>query len=131
MKRTTQIGLSAAFVVAMGSGYLFGASNVTPVTATVDVAAQCQYPERDSNPQNGCDNSDPAIPECLGKTGAGEQACLAFVDQCLKTHTAQSADTLQVCLDKYRQSLHPVVAPTLPTPVVETAPATPVTCVEK
>lgn len=25
----------------------------------------CQYPERLSNPPNGCDNSDPARPECM------------------------------------------------------------------
>lgn len=27
--------------------------------------ANCQYPERASNPPDGCDNSDPARPECM------------------------------------------------------------------
>lgn len=26
---------------------------------------RCQYPERDTNPPNGCDNSDPACPETM------------------------------------------------------------------
>lgn len=25
----------------------------------------CQYPERETNPPNGCDNSDPACPETI------------------------------------------------------------------
>lgn len=29
----------------------------------------CQYPERLSNPVDGCDNSDPARPECVTKFG--------------------------------------------------------------
>ena len=27
--------------------------------------SQCQYPNRLSNPPDGCDNSDPARPECM------------------------------------------------------------------
>jgi hypothetical protein len=27
--------------------------------------SNCQYPNRLSNPPNGCDNSDPARPECM------------------------------------------------------------------
>lgn len=44
----------------------------------------CQYPDRWSNPPNGCDNSDPAVPECIKafSTKAGEDACIAdFVEQ--------------------------------------------------
>lgn len=45
-------------------------------------APVCQYPDRWSNPPNGCDNSDPAVPECIKdfSTKAGEDACItAFV----------------------------------------------------
>lgn len=44
--------------------------------------SNCQYPTRWSNPPDGCDNSDPAVPECVGKgsTEAEERACIdAFV----------------------------------------------------
>lgn len=46
--------------------------------------SNCQYPDRWSNPPNGCDNSDPAVPECIKafSTKAGEDACIAdFVEQ--------------------------------------------------
>lgn len=39
----------------------------------------CQYPYRWSNPPNGCDNSDPAVPECIKSfdTEQGEKDCIA------------------------------------------------------
>lgn len=39
----------------------------------------CQYPGRWSNPVDGCDNSDPAVPECIKAihTQEAEQACIA------------------------------------------------------
>lgn len=46
--------------------------------------SNCQYPDRWSNPPNGCDNSDPAVPECIKafSTKAGEDACIAdFVEK--------------------------------------------------
>lgn len=46
--------------------------------------SNCQYPDRWSNPTDGCDNSDPAVPECIKafSTKAGEDACIAaFVAQ--------------------------------------------------
>lgn len=41
--------------------------------------SDCQYPDRWSNPVDGCDNSDPAVPECIKEfsTKAGEDACIA------------------------------------------------------
>ncbi len=41
--------------------------------------ANCQYPDRWSNPVGGCDNSDPAVPECIKafSTKEGEDACIA------------------------------------------------------
>lgn len=42
-------------------------------------APNCQYPDRWSNPPGGCDNSDPAVPECIKafSTKEGEDACIA------------------------------------------------------
>lgn len=34
--------------------------------------SQCQYPLRETNPPDGCDNSDPANPECMK---GGADAC--------------------------------------------------------
>lgn len=39
--------------------------------------SNCQYPFRASNPPNGCDNSDPAVPECVSPKVIDEQACIA------------------------------------------------------
>ena len=44
--------------------------------------ANCQYPDRWTNPVGGCDNSDPAVPECIKSfsTQQGEKDCIdAFV----------------------------------------------------
>ena len=57
-------------------------------TPTAFSHENCQYPDRWSNPVDGCDNSDPAVPECIKgmSTQAQEQACIdAFVAQ----HNAQ------------------------------------------
>jgi len=46
--------------------------------------SNCQYPDRWSNPADGCDNSDPAVPECIKAafTKESEDACIAaFVAQ--------------------------------------------------
>lgn len=40
--------------------------------------SECQYPERLSNPVDGCDNSDPARPECM-KFGT-EECDLPYLD---------------------------------------------------
>lgn len=39
----------------------------------------CQYPDRWTNPADGCDNSDPAVPECIKafSTEQGEKDCIA------------------------------------------------------
>ena len=57
---------------------------VPPASAAVETFdhSNCQYPERWSNPPNGCDNSDPAVPECIKgiSTESAEKACIdAFV----------------------------------------------------
>lgn len=46
--------------------------------------SNCQYPDRWTNPVDGCDNSDPAVPECIKafSTEQGEKDCIAeFVKQ--------------------------------------------------
>lgn len=59
------------FVAGFYSGYLYG-SNQSIARAEASIKfdhSQCQYPNRASNPPDGCDNSDPARPECM-KLGA-------------------------------------------------------------
>ena len=71
----------------------------------------CQYPERWTNPVDGCDNSDPAVPECIkaAYSQESEKACIdAFVAQ-------------------YNQQNPQPVAPVTPPVVTPTAPA-PSTC---
>ena len=46
--------------------------------------SNCQYPDRWTNPPDSCDNSDPAVPECIKafSTEQGEKDCIAaFVAQ--------------------------------------------------
>lgn len=38
----------------------------------------CQYPERWSNPPYGCDNTDPAVPECLEQSYSQEAEALCI-----------------------------------------------------
>ncbi len=54
-----------------------------PASAAFD-HSNCQYPDRWTNPADGCDNSDPAVPECIKafSTEQGEKDCIAaFVAQ--------------------------------------------------
>jgi hypothetical protein len=56
-------------------------SRPQPAAAAFD-HSNCQYPERWTNPVDGCDNSDPAVPECIKafSTEQGEKDCIdAFV----------------------------------------------------
>lgn len=60
--------------------------------------SNCQYPMRWSNPVDGCDNSDPAVPECIkaADTQAGEQACIAsFVQEYLPAVPAEKSTVNQ------------------------------------
>lgn len=59
----------------------------------------CQYPERWSNPADGCDNSDPAVPECIkaASTQAGEQQCITeFIKQQQNVSTPTASTTLEL-----------------------------------
>lgn len=60
--------------------------------------SNCQYPDRWSNPADGCDNSDPAVPECIKafSTQQGEAACIAaFVAQHEQPNPAQTPEVAQ------------------------------------
>lgn len=41
----------------------------SPTVEVLPDHSNCQYPNRLSNPPDGCDNSDPARPECVTKFG--------------------------------------------------------------
>jgi len=67
---------------------LVALTSLTPVTTLPNPAqalnppfdhSDCQYPDRWSNPADGCDNSDPAVPQCIKAafTQEAEQACIA------------------------------------------------------
>lgn len=45
----------------------------------------CQYPDRWSNPQNGCDNADPANPECIDEMYS-RQAELECIERKVKDY---------------------------------------------
>lgn len=56
--------------------------------------SDCQYPDRWSNPPNGCDNSDPAVPECIKafSTKEAEAECIA---EFVKAHEQPKPDPVQ------------------------------------
>lgn len=78
-----------AFIVGGLIGYIAGyASASNEKTASAQAVpfdhSNCQYPERWSNPVDGCDNSDPAVPECIkaAYSQASERDCIdAYVKQ--------------------------------------------------
>lgn len=53
-------------------------SKPQPASAATFDHSNCQYPDRWSNPVDGCDNSDPAAPECIKgmETKEAEEACI-------------------------------------------------------
>lgn len=58
------IVLGAFYVtgLAMAGNVGYEAGNPTQVSAQTFDHSNCQYPDRTSNPANGCDNSDPCDP---------------------------------------------------------------------
>lgn len=79
--------LAGAFVIQL---VILGTLVLAPSQARPQQASaafsheNCQYPYRWSNPADGCDNSDPAVPECIKAfdTEQGEKDCIAaFVAQ--------------------------------------------------
>lgn len=86
ISRMTNIVI-AAFIIGGIIGYTVGyftANNEKVASATTQPFdhSNCQYPERWSNPVDGCDNSDPAVPECIKQAYSqeSERDCIdAFV----------------------------------------------------
>lgn len=83
MKRSETI--TAAFVAALiiASGIIGVWSQNQPQAAAAQPAfdhSMCQYPDRWTNPPDSCDNSDPAVPECI-KAAFSQQSeadCIAY-----------------------------------------------------
>lgn len=69
----------------------------------------CQYPDRWSNPEGGCDNTDPAIPECLEEmsTQQGEVACVKKYQQ---AHTTDHEALLKQCAQAFYDSFDTIAA---------------------
>ena len=68
MSETKKIGIIWIFaaVAVMAVGIFIDASLSKKVNAQATFDhSNCQYPNRLSNPVDGCDNSDPARPECM------------------------------------------------------------------
>jgi hypothetical protein len=77
------VAVISVFVTATSIALYPTNTEKTQAAASFD-HSNCQYPYRWSNPENGCDNSDPAVPECIKgmSTQAEEKACIdAFVAQ--------------------------------------------------
>lgn len=88
IKRVSNFVLLAFVVGALfgySAGYLMASNQKTASAAPAPFDhSNCQYPDRWSNPVDGCDNSDPAVPECIKAISSQEQeqACIAaFVKQ--------------------------------------------------
>lgn len=86
-KRLILATLSATVLVVGISTVLPVQTRPAPASAAQDVQfdhSNCQYPERWTNPVDGCDNSDPAVPECIkaAYSQASERDCIdAYVKQ--------------------------------------------------
>lgn len=97
MKRTILSALGIAILAVGISTALPVQTRPQPASASQQETfdhSNCQYPDRWSNPADSCDNSDPAVPECIKSfsTKAGEDACIAeFVAQNQGTAEKQQA----------------------------------------
>ncbi len=78
IKIIVALPLFAGLIFAGMNGYnlRIGADTVKAMKSIED---SCQYPGRWTNPPGGCDNSDPAVPECIRamESQAAEAKCIA------------------------------------------------------
>lgn len=73
----TILSVAAAALIATGGLYILNADSASPEPSQVPFDhSNCQYPNRESNPPQGCDNSDPAIPECVSPKVISESKCI-------------------------------------------------------
>lgn len=72
------VATAAVQLAILGTLIIAPAESRTQTAAAAFDHSNCQYPDRWSNPIDGCDNSDPAVPECIKdfSTKAGEDACI-------------------------------------------------------
>ena len=86
MKRFILGTLALSLLIVGITSILPSETRTQPADASDTVSfdhSNCQYPDRWSNPVDGCDNSDPAVPECIKAMSSkeAEDACIkAFVD---------------------------------------------------
>lgn len=72
-------GLFVVQVVVLVNLALPAQTRTQPASAAFDHST-CQYPDRWTNPPDSCDNSDPAVPECIkaASTQQSEADCIAY-----------------------------------------------------
>lgn len=87
MKKLILSALSLSIVIVGILTALPAQTRTQPASATQTSQfdhSTCQYPDRWSNPAYGCDNGDPAVPECIKEmySEQAEKDCIAaFVKQ--------------------------------------------------
>ena len=83
-------------------------SRPQPASAAFD-HSNCQYPERWTNPADGCDNSDPAVPECI-KDMYSKQAEKDCIDAFVKANkgTAEKRQAIQEHSKPFETAPEPV-----------------------
>lgn len=67
-KLVSLILLCVLVLIALGNYSLIGSEPLNNVMQKIE----CQYPLRTTNPEGGCDNSDPCDPQSAAKGGSGE-----------------------------------------------------------
>ena len=87
------IGIIIGFIV----GYLLPRPFIAAMDGKIPFGhSNCQYPDRALNPEYGCDNSDPARPECMkGGTENCEQVEQIITQPVVTQEPVK--DTVNVC----------------------------------
>lgn len=92
--RKAFIAVLSAAILAVGITTVLPAQS-RPQPAAAQQAApfdhsQCQYPDRTTNPADGCDNSDPCDPASAAKGGSGDCAPVGTAEkqQAIAEHDA-------------------------------------------
>lgn len=80
--RMSVVVFGLAMTLAVGFAFMPVQTQPQRATATQTFDhSGCQYPERWTNPVDGCDNSDPAVPECIKSAWSeeSEKSCIALI----------------------------------------------------
>lgn len=89
MKKTLLIAAAVAVITFAGAS--LGTQLGDASASTEFDHSQCQYPDRTTNPPNGCDNSDPCDPQSAVKGGSGE--CSDVKEPVVQPTTPVTAET--------------------------------------